>query len=322
MNANLGAARKPKSLRKGSRFAIFAPASPADAGESAPGIAELQRLGFTVALQPATSPTAPSQGYFASSTENRVSEFLRAATAMQNDAMIALRGGYGSNYLLSADLQAQLPQHDSPKCLVGYSDLSSLQIYLWQTSRWVTFYGPMIASGFRQGAGAVKGYEPKSFLHAISNTAGGWELPLQSDCLFRGESQGVVLGGCLTLLQATMGTPWELDTRDSILVLEDTGMKPYQVDRALMHLLQARKFAEVRGIVLGEFPVAGPTIAGNPTISDVCRRILAPLNIPIVYGSPIGHTDRPMLTLPLGIRARLKASGEGTLEFLEAAVID
>jgi len=333
MKANLSVAQKPKALRRGSRFSVFAPASPADALDSAPGIAELERLGFVFSARTGEPDPAP-EGYFASSAKRRLQEFLQLAQDPLSAAMIALRGGYGANYLLSVDLETQLPQEGSPKCLLGFSDLTSLQIYLWQRLRWVTFYGPMITAGFRQGAGAAKGYDKHSFLQAVSNSSGGWAVRLQAETLCAGEGQsgrqsvaptaaeGMVLGGCLTLLEATLGTPWELDVRDSILVLEDTGMKPYQVDRALMHLWQAGKFEGVRGMVLGDFPGGAPAVPGSPTIREVCARILAPLHIPIVYGAPIGHTERPLLTLPLGIRARLLSSGEGTLEFLEPAVIE
>jgi muramoyltetrapeptide carboxypeptidase len=123
------------------------------------------------------------------------------------------------------------------------------------------------------------------------------------------------------LLEATLGTPWELDTRGSILVLEDRGMKPFQVDRILTHLRQAGKFTAVRAIVLGEFPDSAPTVAGSPSVRDVARRILGALKIPVVWGARVGHTPRPMLTLPLGVRARLRAKGAGMLEILEPAVI-
>src|SRR5260370_8859971 len=96
-------------------------------------------------------------------------------------------------------------------------------------------------------------------------------------------------------------------------------MKPYQVDRVLMHLKQAGKFEGVHGIVLGEFPDSEPAVAGVPTVREVCARILRPLGVPIVFGAPVGHTVRPLLTIPLGIKARLDADGEGTLEFLESA---
>ncbi len=88
-----------------------------------------------------------------------------------------------------------------------------------------------------------------------------------------------------------------------------------------MHLKQAGKFEGVRGIVLGDFPESEPAVAGAPSVREVCARILRPLGVPIVFGAPIGHTVRPMLTIPLGIKARLDADGEGTLEFLESAVV-
>src|SRR5208283_689689 len=115
-------------------------------------------------------------------------------------------------------------------------------------------------------------------------------------------------------------TPWELDTRGAVLLLEDRGLKPYQLDRMLMHLKQAGKFKGVRGIVLGEFPECEPPEGSTVTVREICQRILGPLRIPIVFGAPVGHAARPMLTLPLGVNVRLHATGEGELEILEPAV--
>jgi muramoyltetrapeptide carboxypeptidase len=178
----------------------------------------------------------------------------------------------------------------------------------------------MVAAGLDAGAGAAKGYDEASFRNAISKADGAWSMPLQGETLVSGEAEGVLLGGCLTLVATTLGTPWELDTRGAILLLEDRGMKPWQVDRALIHLQQARKFRDVRGIVLGDFPDCAAPVEGSPTVRDVCERILKPLGIPIMFGAPVGHTVRPMLTVPLGVRARLNASGAGTMEILEGAV--
>ena len=234
------------------------------------------------------------------------------------DGLIALRGGYGSNYLLDEQLTAELA---TPKCLIGFSDVTSLQIFLWQRRGWTSIYGPMVAAGLEAGASAPKGYEPASFLSAISTTEGAWEISLQGEALASGESEGTLLGGCMTLLETTIGTPWELDTRDSILLLEDRGMKPWQVDRALMHLKQAGKFEGVCGFVLGEFPEGGALMSGSATVRDVCARILGELGVPVVFGAAVGHTPRPMLTVPLGVKARLKAHGEGELAILEPAVV-
>jgi muramoyltetrapeptide carboxypeptidase len=307
-------ARKPKALRAGARLAVFAPASPGSDAAEERGLAELARLGFSVERRTQKS----SEGYFSAPTAERREELVSALSDPRIDGLIALRGGYGSNYLLDEKLNAEIV---NPKCLIGFSDVTSLQIFLWQRRGWTSIYGPMVAAGLEAGAGAPKGYEQTSFLSAISTTEGEWEISLQGEALASGGSEGTLLGGCMTLLETTIGTQWELDTRDSILVLEDRGMKPWQVDRALMHLRQAGKFDGVRGIVLGDFPDCEPPVAGSPTVQDVCTRILKPLGIPIVFGAPVGHTARPMLTIPLGVRARLRAAGTGLLEIREAAVI-
>jgi muramoyltetrapeptide carboxypeptidase len=244
--------------------------------------------------------------------------FLSGIQSEHIDGLVALRGGYGSNYLLDFDLEKSLT---NLKSVVGFSDLSSLQIYLWERCNWVTFYGPMVVGGLNSGPGARKGYDENSLLQAIGKVEAGWKLRLKGEPVLAGQAMGRVLGGCMTLVEATIGTPWELGTKDSILVLEDRGMKAYQVDRVLMHLKQAGKFEGVRGVLLGDFPDGDPVVQGASTIREVCARILRPLGVPIVFGAPVGHTLRPMLTLPLGIKARLDADGEGTLEYLEPAVV-
>jgi muramoyltetrapeptide carboxypeptidase len=99
-------------------------------------------------------------------------------------------------------------------------------------------------------------------------------------------------------------------------------MKPYQIDRVLMHLKHAGKLCKIRGVVLGDFPDCEPPVVGSPSVRDICGRILTPLGIPILYGAPIGHTARSVLTIALGVGARLNAEGSGTLEILEPAVIE
>jgi len=313
MNVSNGTPRKPKALKSGSRLGVFAPASPADSVEMIAGLAELKRQGFQVV----SNQDSKAEGYFAGTPLDRMNGFLSGIQSEQIDGLVALRGGYGSNYLLDFELDRNL---EKTKSVIGFSDLTTLQIYLWQKRGWVTFYGPMVAAGINAGAGAMKGYDENSFLQAIGKVEAGWKLRLKGEPVLTGQAMGRVLGGCMTLVEATIGTPWELDTRDSILLLEDRAMKPYQVDRVLMHLKQAGKFEGVKGIVLGEFPDSAPTVGGAPTVKEVCARILRPLGVPIVFGAPVGHTPRPMLTIPLGIKARLDADGDGTLEYLESAV--
>jgi len=304
---------KPHALSRNARVGIFAPASPAEDERIKRGLAELCSLG----LSPVDSFAREPLAYFSASAEERLNHFLSLLQDPQIDALVALRGGYGSNYML----EALWSLHSSdPKCILGYSDITSLQILLWQRLHWVGFYGPMVAAGFDAGANAAKGYDRASFDDALFGAKKSWRIGLSGEAMVPGFAEGIVLGGCLTLIETTLGTPWELDTMGCILLLEDRGMKPWQIDRALMHLIQAGKFRSVRGVVLGEFPDCEPPVGGGPDARAVCERILTPLGVPIVYGAAIGHTPRPMLTIPLGIRAKLVAEGAGTLEFLETAV--
>ena len=316
MSNSIGSALKPKPLRRGARIAYFAPASPpADPADMQMGILELRRLGFDVVPAHEFLPS----GYFAAPAEERLDGFLTALHNPEFDGLIALRGGYGSTYLLDS---LRVDSFPPPKCIIGYSDINALQTFFWQMCRWVTFYGPMVTAGLDHGPNDLRGFDDESFLNAISNVSGNWSVNLRGESLSSGEAEGVILGGCLTLLQTSLGTPWEIDTGGSILLLEDTHMKPYQVDRALMHLKQAGKFKNVRGIILGGFPGSEPPIPNSPTVRAVCKHILAPLGVPIIYGAPVGHAERAMLTIPLGVHAHLRATGEGTLEFLEPAVKD
>ena len=306
-------ARKPHALSHGSVLAMVAPASPGDDQRLNSGIAELERLGFSLKKIARYS----SDGYFAAPTFDRFTDLARNLKAESVEGLVGVRGGYGSNYLLGDALSQSVRD---PKVLVGYSDLSFLQIYFWERLRWVTFYGPMVAAGFNAGAGAPGGYDEESLRAAIGKPDAGWKIALRGETLVRGRAEGRLLGGAMTIVEATFGTPWELDTRGAILILEDRAMKPYQVDRVLMHFKQAGKLDGVKGIVLGDFPECEPPVTGSPTVRDVCARILGPLGVPIVFGAPVGHTMRPMLTIPLGVNARLHAEGQGTLEILEAAV--
>ena len=308
------AVRKPRALNAQSLLMPFAPASPADFAKVVTGAEELRRLGFQVA----DATPLMSEGYFAGALPGRRNEFVEGLEREDVDAVVAVRGGYGSNYLLD-DLN--IGPDDKPKVILGYSDLTSLQTYLWRRFAWIGFYGPMLAAGFDAGDGRPKGYDSESLLAAVGKTSGGWSLKLHGQALASGEAEGRVFGGCMTLVETTLGTPWELETHGAILLLEDRGMKPWQVDRALMHLKQAGKFEGIRGLILGEFPECDAPATGSPTVRDVCARVLGTLGVPIVYGAAVGHTPRPMLTVPLGVKARLKAVGEGELEILEPAVV-
>src|SRR3989454_5356029 len=200
--------RKPRALHAGSRVAVLPPASPADEIKPKGGPAELRRLGFVV-----QSPTTvATEGYFAASTEKRRDELARLCAEPAVDSLIALRGGYGSNYLLDGFVTNDLT---SPKCLVGFSDITAIQIFLWRRARWVSFYGPMVASGLDAGAGAAGGDDEPSVLRALTETQAGWPLDLSGEAMVAGEAEGRVLGGGLPPLGEAPGTPLEFDTEEN-----------------------------------------------------------------------------------------------------------
>lgn len=314
---------KPAPLHPGDAVRIVSLASPVDEGSVERGCVELKRLGYVPQMD--RDAVLSSESYFAGTASQRLAALKQALIESDTKAIFCSRGGYGSNYLLD-DLGRNF-EAPRPKILLGYSDVTSLQVFLWQRLRWVTLYGPMVASGFERG---TSGYDQNSFCAAVSQNATGWKVDLQGETIVAGEAEGILLGGCLTLLETTLGTPWEIDTSGAILLLEDRGMRPYQVDRALMHLRQAGKLRDIRGIVLGEFPESAAPDGGE-SVRDVVVRILTRTDgcarPPIVFGAAIGHTPRAMLSLPLGVRARLTASiasggDNGTqLEILESAVI-
>src|SRR5579864_5604647 len=306
--------RKPRALVPGSTIAVVAPASSAKEERIQRGCETLERLDFRVKRYALKSNP---EGYFSAPIAERRKNLQDALTRPEIRAVLCTRGGYGSTEILDGLATARLKQ---ARIFCAFSDLTSVQIFLWQKLRWVTFYGPLVAGGFDAGPNATGGFDPDTFMWAMTATNSGWTAPLEGETFSRGVAEGTLLGGCITLIETSLGTPWELDTRGSILLLEDRGVKPYQLDRMLLHLKQAGKFEGVRGIILGEFPECGTPQGSSVTVADVCKRILGPLRIPIVYGAPVGHTTRPMLTIPLGVRAKLQATGEGRIEILEPAV--
>ena len=308
-------ALKPRALRPGDAIRVIASASPVDADRLRKGIAEIERLGYVPRHH---ARLLGRDGFFAGTAEDRRRELIDALREADTRAIFCARGGYGSGYLLDSTSEWDSFRGAEPKLFVGYSDVTLVQVFFWQKFGWVSLYGPMIAAALDHGAGAAHGYDAASLTRAISETQRGWTVELAGETLSPGQAEGILLGGCLTLVEMTLGTPWELQTPGAILLLEDRGMKPWQVDRALTHLRQAGKLNEIVGIVFGDFPDCEAP-AGTESVRDVVARICRPLKLPIVWGAPFGHTARPMLTIPLAVRARFVAEGPGRIEVLEPA---
>jgi muramoyltetrapeptide carboxypeptidase len=316
--------RKPFPLPRGGVIRVVAPSSPFEPSTFAQGVLELERLGYHVTYG---RKLFEHDGYFAGTAIDRAADLCEAFADRDVHAIVCARGGFGAAELLPLleDLPAEI--FKNPKIFVGFSDATVLDNFLWRKAGWVTFYGPMVAAGFSAGANQSGGYDLSSFIRAVGSSQQNWAIDLRGQTLMPGEAEGAILGGCLTMLEATLGTPWECATNGSILLLEDRSMKPYQVERSLLHLGQAGKFDNIHGIVVGDFPECEPPAPSGVTVLDIFRRHFQEMRIPVVAGAAIGHTARAMLTLPLGVRGRLHAGnnalaatyGSTQLEILESA---
>jgi muramoyltetrapeptide carboxypeptidase len=306
---------KPAALRSGDTVAIIAPASNLKAEYLARGVAELERLGLRVRYEP---DILAKSHYTAGTDERRAAELQRAFADPAIKAVWAARGGYGAMRLLPLLDEALL--RANPKIFIGYSDMTALHLYFYRRFGWITFHGPMAAKDL---AGGAEHYDQASLWAALTQAAPLGEIAsTQIEMLHRGAGQqvtGRLLGGCLSLITAMMGTPDELDTRGAILFLEDTATRPYALDRMLQQLKLAGKFDEVRGIIFGEMTDCLQHAEQGYAIQEVLAECTADLNIPVMFGFPSGHSPRGNLTLPLGVMATLDVE-RGVLSIDEAAV--
>ncbi len=255
--------------------------------------------------------------YFAGSVERRMRELEEMFSREDVRAIVCARGGYGANYLLhTLDLE-KIRSH--PKILVGYSDITTLLTHVLDAAGVLTFHGPMVTKDFSR----VDGIDLVSWQAALSG-ASGWELDLGSGSgvrvLAEGSAEGVLYGGCLSMLAASLGTPYEIHPGESILFIEDVATKPYQIDRMLMQLKLAGKLTDVRGIIFGEMLECSQSQDQDYTLEEVVLRVVGDLGIPVAYGLRSGHVSRGNVTLPLGVRAAITAErGKASLKILEAA---
>ena len=300
---------KPPPLRRGDKIGIVAPASNIQRDALDAGVAELQRIGYQVELG---DSVFDQDLYFAGSPEARARDLMQMFQRRDIRAIVCARGGYGSNYLLPLMDLNVIRRH--PKILVGYSDITSLLTWITDEVGMVTFHGPMVAKDFAH----QDGVDLDSWFATVEALNG---VELNAKPLSTGEGEGILYGGCLSILVASLGTQYEIETGETILFMEDIGTKPYQIDRMLMQLKYAGKFDGVRGIVFGEMQDCFQPGGQNYTLEEVIVRVLGDLKIPIAFGLPSGHVRSRNVTLPFGIRARLQAdSSSATLRLLETAV--
>ena len=301
---------KPPPLRRGDTIGVVAPASNVKREDVEAGIARLQELGYRVVVG---DSVFARDLYFAGSPEARARDLKAMFERKDVTAIVAARGGYGSNYLLPLlDLEVI---RRNPKPLIGYSDLTSLLTWIFDETGVVTFHGPMVAKDFAHDDGA----DLESWFAALEGNT-SWSLN-EMRTLKSGAAEGTLYGGCLSILVASLGTPYEIETGGTIMFLEDIGTKPYQIDRMLMQLKLAGKFDGVQGIVFGAMENCVQPGGQDYTLDDVIMRVLGDVNIPVTFGLPSGHVPTRNITLPFGVKARLQAGDNfATLTMLESAV--
>jgi len=288
---------KPPALRPGDTVGIVAPASNVNQADLQAGCEALRLAGY----RPFYFDSILDRDlYFAGSLARRVRELEDMFRRDDVRAIVCARGGYGANYLLR-ELDLEKIQKN-PKIFIGYSDITCLLTYFLDAAGLVTFHGPMVSKDWNHASGV----DPASWQSALSDAA-PWDIPINDGvrALADGEAEGTIYGGCLSILVASLGTPYEIKTEGTILFVEDIAAKPYQIDRMLMQLKLGGHLSGVRGIVFGEMLDCTQSANQDYTLQEVIKRIVGDLGIPVAYGLKSGHVTSNNVTLPFGVRARL-----------------
>jgi muramoyltetrapeptide carboxypeptidase len=303
---------RPAALRRGDKIALVAPASSFNHERFLVGCDRLRQMGYEPVY---TQNIFERDIYFAGTAERRAHEFQDFWRRDDIAALICVRGGYGSNYLLEKLDYGLIAEH--PKILLGCSDITSLLTAMHDRTGLIGFHGPMVAKDIADGT-----FDGASWESALQGAA-NWTVPASGvEVLRTGKAAGRLYGGCLSMMVASLETPFEIQTEDSILFIEDIAEKPFRIDRMLMQLRLAGKLDKVRGFVFGEMLDCRPPDGETYTLQQVIMRVLAPYNVPIVYGLKSGHVTSGNITLPIGVKAELEAEGaDVSMRILEASTV-
>jgi muramoyltetrapeptide carboxypeptidase len=304
---------KPTAVAADALVAVVSPASTPKPDRVEGGLEALRGLGY--ATQTADHALARGPLYFAGTSEMRLRDLHHAFADDEVRAIFATRGGYGSNYLLEGldlDLIAE-----SAKPFIGYSDLTAPQLWLLDQIQLPVFHGPMVAADFARDDGV----DLRSLRAALSGQTYSVGAAEGLRTLHPGRARGTLYGGCLSMLVALLGTPYEPQTEGKLLFLEDLNVKPYQIDRMLWQLAQAGKLDGVRGIVFGEMLDCVSPGVPPELLEEVILRVFDSFQGPIAIGLRSGHVSRANVTLTFGVEAELHAGNEANLHLLQPAVI-
>jgi muramoyltetrapeptide carboxypeptidase len=302
----------PPRLKKGDTVAIVAPAGPIEQREGLQrGIATLEKMGFRAKY---SERIFQSSRYLAGDDATRAEELMLALEDDSIKAVVGLRGGYGCARLIPRLMSRQL--RGQPKIFLGFSDLTTLHLFFNRHFGWITLHGPVATTLDRCDPATEQGSHLRSLMtdpeyRPVLNFA-------QLETWEPGRAEGTLTGGCLSLITASIGTPYEIETEGKILFLEDLGEPPYRLDRMITHLQLAGKFRSLAGILLGTFHECEPT-QGDYTTADVLKEMLQPLHIPILANFPAGHGPDNW-AIPFGARVCIDADAR-SVEFMEPAVL-
>lgn len=313
----------PKALRTGDTVGLITPSSYVSDPDR---LALAERTARYFGLVPKFGRNVRKrEGYLGGTVEERLDDLHDMFRDPEVKGVFAIRGGYGAAQLLDRIDYDLIRAH--PKVFLGYSDITALHLAIHRRAGMVTFHGPITLSSFTP-------YTQTWFRKALFETAplGRVTNPPDSDPLRPahtlrtvrpGRARGPLIGGNLTLISTTMGTPYEIESSGSILFLEDVEEQPYSIDRMLTQLRLAGKLSAAAGVIFGECQDCRPrdfkpSYESTLSVGEVVDEILGRLRAPVLSGLTIGHTD-DQLTLPLGVMAKLDAD-RGELVIEEAGV--
>jgi len=295
---------KPKTLKRGDTIGIIAPSSPTRKEENIKKAIEvLEAQGFKVVVG---DSCIKKYGYLSGSDETRAKDINEMFKNPKIDGIFCIRGGYGTPRIL--DMLDYKSIKENPKVFIGYSDITAIHIALNQKCNLVTIHGPMVVSDMIED---FDDFSKESYFNTItiSKPIGELKNPRGSDIksLVAGKAKGKIVGGNLSLIVATLGTPYEINTKGKLLFLEDIGEYTYRIDRMLTQLRLSKKLEESEGIILGDFKDCIPENEEfGLTLMEVFNDIIVPLNKPTIYDFKAGHCS-PKLTIPFGVNAILDA---------------
>jgi len=314
---------RPKALRVGDTVGLITPSSYVSDPDR---LALAERTARYFGLVPKFGKNVRKrEGYLGGTVEDRIEDLHAMFRDPEVKAVFAIRGGYGASQLLDR-IDYDLIRAN-PKIFLGYSDITALHLAIQKKAGLVTFHGPIVLSRFTP---FTQTYFRKALFETdpIGRVTNPPDDPLRPAHVLRtvksGVARGPLLGGNLTLISTTMGTPYEIETTGRILLLEDVDEEPYSIDRMLTQLRLAGKLDAAAGLVFGECQdcrprTFQPSYESTLSVGEVVDEILGRLRIPVLSGLTIGHTD-DQLTLPLGVMAQLDAA-KGELVIEEAGVV-